>query len=103
MIPLERFPSLARLARCRISQTETNHGDEEKKTSEAGTEFARNETQCRRDRCGSDGDLRGRARRSGHRFRAIVSDLYTGRSRGGRLAATIPARDWWRGSPPCLP
>src|SRR6267143_4846635 len=37
MIPLERFSFLARLARCRISETETIHGEaQEKETSKIG-------------------------------------------------------------------
>jgi hypothetical protein len=41
MIPLERFPFFARLARCRTSATEAIHGKgKEKEASKIGPEFA---------------------------------------------------------------
>src|SRR5262249_33301325 len=44
MIPLERVPYFARLARCRIQERRRFHGEDEKETSKIGADLACNET-----------------------------------------------------------
>ena len=58
------------------------------------------ETQRRRYRYWSDGDLCRRTRRSGYRIGAIVSHLYTGSARSWPTGCSNAASTRWRWNPP---